>query len=493
MTATDTEKPDTLLTKISLEQSLAPPRSPPHFTSHRLRLLGKDPSHASYALLHGSNSDNKDNDGTAHSEYNYHTGIRDRIEHLLQNQHILSMRNLRHPHLSLGPGPSDRLTRYLGATLPLTWQNKGRDSGTFGTIADALVTCSIPMAAIANPQAAIQFLKLTKNLKRIYYGNHPSNYIDLFFPENCTEEQCDGLLFFVHGGAWGSGKPWFYRLVATPFLEQQMSMVVAIVGYRVYPYSQTVDEQVYDLECASKKLAELYPNLCGMNRTKRSIGTCVMGHSSGAHIALLMIVERLKRQVQRQQQEPSSTVTGISTSSSLSKNGNDIIATMPIDAFVGLSGPYDINHHFCYEASRGVEEISPMKAANGYSRSMFQYNSPCQRLKDFLATIDESNPELSVDKFLPPMALICGVEDVTVPFTATSEAANVLRSCGLSRSRVEEIYVPQVGHQEDIVQVMLGGKVRNVTVDWLSKYNNKNNNDTPQRREESSPILQSKL
>ncbi len=31
-----------------------------------------------------------------------------------------------------------------------------------------------------------------------------------------------------HGGAWGSGSPWIYRLVASPFLEK--NMVVAVVG-----------------------------------------------------------------------------------------------------------------------------------------------------------------------------------------------------------------------------------------------------------------------
>ena len=277
--------------------------------------------------------------------------------------------------------------------------------------------------------------------------------------------------------------------MGAPFL--QMNLVVAIVGYRVYPYSQTVDEQVYDLECAATKLAELYPNLCGVNRTKRSIGTCVMGHSSGAHIALLMIVERLKRQVQQHQQQHQTTDVGISSSS----NTGNIDISMPIDSFIGLSGPYDINHHFCYEASRGVEEISPMKAANGYTHNMFRYNSPCQRLKDFLATFEESE-RLSIERYMPPrMALICGVEDVTVPFTATSEAASVLRSCGLSKTRVEEIYVPQVGHQEDIVQVMLGGKVRNVIVNWLSSYDN--HKDTERRSGgtsgSTSAILQSKL
>ena len=443
------KKEETLLTKKSLEQSLAPPRSPPHFTSHRQRLLGEDPSDAPYAILHGHDE--------AHSTYNQHAGLRDRIEHLLQNQHVTTPRNwsIRHPHLTVGPEPSDRMTRYLGALLPLHWQNSGRDSGTFGTIADTLVTCSIPVGAVTNPSAAAQFIRLTNRVKRIPYGQHESNFIDLLFPHS-TSSEWTGLVFFVHGGAWGSGKPWFYRLVATPFLE--MNLVVAIVGYRVYPYSQDVDGQVHDLECAAAELAKLYPDLCGSKRIKRSIGTCVMGHSSGAHIILLMAVEQAKRRLQGEQVQ---LETGISKTWGVA---------MPIDKLVGISGPYDISHHFDYEAARGVEEISPMKAACGYTRDMFHRNSPHRRLKNFLATFDES-VKLCINRFMPPMVLIHGVEDETVPFTATSEAARVLRSCGLRN--VDEIYVTGTGHQEDIVQVMLGGKFRDLIVDWLSSYSNK--------------------
>lgn len=39
-----------------------------------------------------------------------------------------------------------------------------------------------------------------------------------------------GTVFFVHGGAWGSGMPWMYRLVAPTFLR--LNFAVVIVGYR---------------------------------------------------------------------------------------------------------------------------------------------------------------------------------------------------------------------------------------------------------------------
>ena len=57
------------------------------------------------------------------------------------------------------------------------------------------------------------------------------------------------------------------------------------------------------------------------------------------------------------------------------------------------------------------------------------------------------------------------MEDDTVPWTATAEAATVLRSCGVTQ--VQEWYVPETGHQDLVLQIMLGGPARETTVEWL--------------------------
>jgi acetyl esterase/lipase len=291
-------------------------------------------------------------------------------------------------------------------------------------------------------------------------------FIDMVLPE-CPEAQISGLIFFAHGGAWGSGKPWFYRLVATPFLK--MNLAVAIVGYRTYP-SGDLNVQVGDLELAALELSKRYPKLCGAQRTRRSIGTCVMGHSSGAHILLVMLAERALRFLHLQEaklQNPGDNA---------SVNGGP---SMPVDSFVGISGPYDISHHFDYEAARGVEELSPMKPACGHSREQFRHNSPACRLVDSLASFQECD-NLALDNFLPRMLLIHGIEDDTVPFTSTGEAARLLRACGTTKC--DEIYLPETGHSDTILHVMFGGRARNDILDWL---------EHPKR--ERHPPLTSKL
>jgi acetyl esterase/lipase len=235
----------------------------------------------------------------------------------------------------------------------------------------------------------------------------------------------------------------FFQLAARPFLK--LNLAVAIVGYRVYP-DGNVNIQVRDLELAYQQLSEEYPDLCGPSRTHHPIGLVVVGHSSGAHIALMMIVEQVKRLLLVQEE-------------------NSEIRNVPlVDKWVGLSGPYDVSHHFDYEAARGVEELSPLKPACGYSREQFRKNSPVLRLQDFLASIQEHR-ELCPSLFFPSTLLVHGMEDSTVPFTATSEAARLLRACGLSN--VDEYYVPRGGHPDTVVELMLGGKVPRAIVKWF--------------------------
>jgi acetyl esterase/lipase len=285
-------------------------------------------------------------------------------------------------------------------------------------------------------------------------------FMDVFLPDHHDiDEQHSrgqrfrrGMVFFVHGGAWGSGTPWFYRLVATSFLE--IGLAVTVVGYRVYPVSKSIGDQLNDLQSAMNKLTEEYPEWCdcryGVTQNDNDhLGTVVMGHSSGAHIALLWMVDGAKRQWEQQRKQQKKL-----------KQHGQVITT-----FVGISGPYNIDHHFDYEAARGLEEISPLKAANGFSRFNFLRNSPAWRLQDALKDFQEDENECIQDFFPQRLLLIHGIEDDTVPFTATSEAARVLKACGVIN--FQEFYVPETGHQDSVVHLMLGGRVRNAIIQWL--------------------------
>jgi len=430
-----------LLTPTSLALSLAPPRAPPHHTPHRHLLIGLDPAHvlidSSEQSPSSSSSSSSDGDNVhPHSYYTDHT-IRSRLSSLLPHAHLRLPHRLPHPHLPAGPELGDRITRALGSTLTLETQNSLRDGGGFRRIVDGLVSMSIPSLAATNPSAARKFMKVTRNMTTIRYGKHEMQRIELFMPSGTA--QCNGVLFFVHGGAWGSGKPWMYRLIAPPFVE--LNMAVAIVGYRTYPTAD-VPGQVEDLERAAATLYKERKFLFH-ERRREKCGICLMGHSSGAHISLLMLVDRMKRQM-----NPS----------------NHRIDDFHFTSYVGLSGPYDIGHHFDYEAGRGVEELSPMKPACGSTRRSFRDNSPASRLMSNLVDVDETSTAL-LSQYFPPSLLLHGIEDSTVPFTATSEAGRIIRSCGITNC--VEAYIGGTSHQETVMEMMLGGPTKDAVLEWL--------------------------
>jgi acetyl esterase/lipase len=457
-----------LLTRKAFALAMSPPRVPPEGTAYRDFLLARNPSRS-------SSSKHQRLLEQAHSYSPNHT-LRRRLQELMHKSHQSSAHRMPHPHLSTVPELGDQITRFLGVVLPVHWHNACRDSGSFRFIMDTIVTVAAPTVGITSPSVAYQFCQLTANSQRIRYGSHPRQYFDLYLPTKQQQQQqstattdATRLIFFVHGGAWGSGLPWFYRLMALPFLQQ--GWAVAVIGHRTYPDGSTIEDQLADCSVAASYLADKFPELCER--------VTVMGHSSGAHLAMLMIVDRAKRNMLQAQEQLAGASRGISSAASSMPDAS-FKDPMTVDSFVGLSGPYDISHHFDYEASRGVEELSPMKAVCGYSREAFRRNSPALRLEDSLMAIDECQIR-SLDNFLPQMVLVHGIEDDTVPFTATAEAARVLRTCGVTKC--QEIYVAATGHPDTVMQIMLGGRTREAVVDWIKDLT------TDRKRTIHSPLL----
>jgi len=498
-----TNQQQPLLTHESVALSLAPPRAPPRDSI--LRNLYTNPrSAARLSHLFTSTSNNEDDvddpDHTKTSSYESHN-LQSRFLQLLQDGNHLLHHSI-HPHLPSSLSLPDQLIRFIGQTLPLEWQHRNRDNGNFRSVADGMVKLSCPMIALSNLRLTHEFLNLssTKRRRRIRYGDHHAmQYIDLFLPQhddiqpqsqpsaryNSSSDGSGnkvpvrGTLFFVHGGAWGAGHPWMYRLVAPAFLARNFA--VAIVGYRTYPDSVNIDVQVDDIRLAFDELEDVL-NECvvpvaddAMDREAAGtiddndngwVGNIMMGHSSGAHIALLLFVNMLS---ERMKSSSSSQLSG--------KECNQYPWSLP-HYFVGLSGPYDISDHFDFEAGRGVEQISPMKPICGYTRLNFDRASPAKRLLSNLASFREQvdsadSANLTMQQITPPMLLVHGIEDPVVPFTATSDAARKLKSCGLTDCH--EIYLEKTEHQEVIMQFMMGGPAMDAVFDWLRGQRRHNN------------------
>lgn len=302
--------------------------------------------------------------------------------------------------------PDDDFFRAFRDQMPASFQSWMRDSGLLRFIADSLVYAGLPSLVQQYPDALFTFLQMSSQCETIPYGNHPRQKMDVFTPKHETSK---GLVLVCHGGAWGSGEKWMYRLMATKKLE--CGYTVAVLGYRTYP-DATVDGQVSDVSNALAKLRQRYP----------SLHTTVIGHSSGAHISLLGALQE----------------------------------KLNVDGLICLAGVYDVVNHYVFETGRGLERISPLQPANGHAEEEWALRSPT-RLVDKTTS---SN--------LPPTLLIHGVEDTVVPYTSALEFHEALQECQAHNNCTLSL-LPSIEHAETVLQLMVGGKTQDVVVDWLER------------------------
>jgi len=345
--------------------------------------------------------------------------------------------------LNLGGQPKET----IADTLPIQWLKRNLDNGTLRSIADGLFALSAPSLALTNYSAFLRFVHLTFNRKVLQYGSHKSQFVDMYLPD---KHRPRGFVMFVHGGAWGTGAPWMYRLCTTPFLEA--GLAVGVVGYRTYP-DGNVQDQVHDLESAASFILKKYPQLVNAPNTGNSddwLGVNLVAHSSGAHIALLMATERIEKL--------------------LENNSNTFDATtLRFDNLLCLSGVYSISNHLEFEIMRGVAPYSPLTPANGYTQESFDFYSPPKRLEALLSNTNRKNLKDVMIRLLPRMLFTHGVQDSEVPFTNTRQAVKQYKS--LVIGKIDELYLNS-GHK-DIVFDLSFGDNDEFLMDWIRSSSQK--------------------
>ncbi|GAX17629.1 hypothetical protein FisN_18Lh285 [Fistulifera solaris] len=342
--------------------------------------------------------------------------------------------------LKAPPDPSlnskDDFFRSFRATIPVKLQYALRDSGLLRLLVDILVFWGVPSLLQAYPTAWRDFMAFsgrspsTTNenniqFQSVRYGKHRSQRMDLIQSGEPVENtRRKKWVVFVHGGAWGSGFPLLYRLVANSFVSQGYE--VAIVGYRTYPDS-VVDGQIDDIMQALEYLQRTDKE---DERNDSMLDMTLIGHSSGAHICMLGILQSKIQGIQR---------------------------------FIGISGVYDIPRHYQFESKRGVERISPLAPVCGGNLSQWKQNSP---------SLQKSNSPTTRKK-LPPIFLIHGEFDSTVPYTSSVGLYHSLIQQQQIRGNENQDHLVDlkilkgVEHSETIFHLMFGGETRDVLLKWI--------------------------
>ena len=275
------------------------------------------------------------------------------------------------------PG-GDAVTRVLHNVLPVASQSALRDYGFQGINDSVCALLAVPLS-MSSPSLLLRFLQLGSSRKLEGYGPRGSRHkLHLFESSDAADPST--LLVFVHGGAWGSGRPWMYRLVADGIAQSMGAKHFCVCEYPVYPTASIVEQRDAIL-AALKHLRQSQSS--NSNSSSRRIVLC--GHSSGANISALALLEHVRTQA--------------------AEGGSQMLA----DAFVSLSGVFDIAKHYNWEKSRGVHIISPMGAAAG-EPSRYHEVSPT-------LIADQGHEPLS--PLFPATLVLHGADDATVPVTSS--------------------------------------------------------------------------
>lgn len=243
----------------------------------------------------------------------------------------------------------------------------------------------------------------------IPYGTLARQKLDIYQP-TATATEPRKVVIFYYGGSWDSGERGDYKFVAEALTSQ--GYIVVIPDYRVYP-DVLFPELMVDPASAAKWVKQHIAEYGGsLNEI------FLMGHSAGAHIALMLSVNA--EYLVKQAIKP-----------------NDFAGV------IGLAGPYD---------------FLPLKS----ERLKIIFGPEAERWK--------SQPINFVDGKNPPMLLALGKKDDTVWRHNTINMAKKIKE---HQGLVEVVEFEQYGHIDMVAKLAKplrgSGDLLNVVVDFLQK------------------------
>ncbi|EQC29845.1 hypothetical protein, variant [Saprolegnia diclina VS20] len=224
------------------------------------------------------------------------------------------------------------------------------------------------------------------------YGPHERHALDLFGTTKDASSISRPVVIFIHGGAWAMTNKFHYAAVGQELAKHGILTVVA--NYRVFPHGD-VEDMLEDLSSIVQWTVDNIASYGG------DIGNITLsGHSSGAHVSSLLLLQSARRIAANIPQK--------------------FEAAKHIKTYVGLSGPYDMDDHYAFEAGRSIgpfraHAISPLHPSMHGRKHFGSFSTP-QLVQPGL-------------KLPPRMLLYHGIDDVVVPLSATVKLAKSLVRC----------------------------------------------------------------
>jgi acetyl esterase/lipase len=263
--------------------------------------------------------------------------------------------------------------------------------GVWLTIVLVLVALLAALLA-ANREDIVYYVKVAGAYLtgRRFYANYAHLERDIaFHPEmdprldvySPAEGADHPVLVFYHGGGWTKYSKVLFAPVAMKLLPE--GLVVVIPDYTLYPEAQ-YEQMTHEVAAALSWVLEHIGDHGGDPRR-----VVVAGHSAGAHLSALAVMDPRF----------------------LSTYGH---SSNEICALVGLSGVYDVAAEYDYWLAQGHEATTMEEVMGG--RQNFAAASPIRHVR----------------AGLPPVFLLHGSEDESVPVQIAVDFDAALRAAGVA-------------------------------------------------------------
>ena len=262
--------------------------------------------------------------------------------------------------------------------------------GTLGTLG-TLAACA--PATLINALTPSFAYKKTSSIAYLPSGN-PRQQLDVYQPTDLALASTPRpVVVFFYGGAWQEGSRSDYLFVAEALTQR--GYVVVVPDYRVFPEVKYPDF----LNDGAAAVAWTTTNIDRYGGDRSRI--FLMGHSAGAHIAAMLVLDATYLDAQR-------------------------VARTSMKGLIGLAGPYDFlpltepNVIALFASESALERTQPIHYVSGASR-----------------------------KFTPPVLLLHGDKDERVMLKNSVNLARELRATGV---KVELDLLPGLSHIDIIAK-----------------------------------------
>jgi len=302
-------------------------------------------------------------------------------------------------------------------------------------------------------------------LKGIEYGRFRRNTLDIYLPsQNATHiheafadpsRRCPVVVFFA-GGAWTIGYKAWGALMGRQLIDEGLILVTP--DYRNFPQARVTD-MVHDV---SNAMAWVFENIAAYGGDPEQV--FLVGQSAGAHLAVLALL------LQAQKESPKRSKYAESPAG---RSNPQAWSTSQLKACVAISGPYDIvnllpHFHamglatsvlrsiFGEEEEETNNDLNFQQFLEAWGVDLEGEPLPEHRLRSLSPTclLADHCIKPTAVQLLPPISLLHGTGDRSVPHRSSEHLALALKQVG---AEVELVLFPGKTHTEPIIEDPMQG------------------------------------